>query len=34
LKISNIVLHQSFFLHEIQMRILKQDSKYNFEIKN
>ena len=33
-KISNIVLHQSFFFHEIKMKILKQDSKDKFESKN
>jgi hypothetical protein len=34
LKISNIVLHHSFFPHETKMKILKQDSKDNFENKN
>jgi hypothetical protein len=34
LKISNIVLHHSFFPHEIKMKILKQNSKDNFKNKN
>jgi hypothetical protein len=33
-KNSNIVLHYSFFPHKIKMKILKQDSKDNFESKN